>query len=317
MSVLVFIENRDTNLRTTDFELASYAVALAKQLNTNAIALWLGTSHSCNINQFGRFGIQTIYTCSSPVFDIPSGKLYSNAITTIVNQLDVQLVVMAASNLSKAIAPRVAVQLKAGFMSGVQGLPAQLTPFVANKRLFNGKILACSEVDSKRMVITLAPNSFGLIETPTDSNIIDFAFDYEPAIRVIETTKPNNTIQLSEASIVVSGGRGMHSPDNWRPLEELAHTLGAALACSRPVSDDGWRPHSEHVGQTGKIIAPNLYMAFGISGATQHLGGVSSSKCIVAVNTDPSAPIFEVADYGIVGDAQTVIPQLIEAVKNK
>lgn len=315
MSVLVFIENKDRRLHKADLELASYASSLAGQLGSEAIALWFGQADRGELDKLGGHGIETIYANSSDAFDIPSCRTFAAAIAQVAREVKAQITVMSCNNLSKAIAPRVAVRLNAGFASCVQGKPVQLAPFVASKRIFNGKILAQTTVNTGQTVVTLAQNSFGIIAKHVSPTIVNFGFEAHPDIRVIRSTKPGNTIQLSEASIVVSGGRGMHSPDNWKPLEELASTLGAALACSRPVSDDGWRPHSEHVGQTGKIISPDLYMAFGISGATQHIGGVSSSKCIVAVNTDVSAPVFEVADYGIVGDANEVIPKLIEAAK--
>lgn len=315
MSVLVFIENKNNRLHNADLELASYASTLAEQTGTEAIALWLGPADRDELGKLGNCGIKTIYTNESNAFDTPSCRTFAAAIAQVAHKVEAQIVVLGCNNLSKAVAPRVAVRLNAGFVSCVQGKPARIEPFVANKRLFNGKIFAQTNINTEQIVVTLAQNSFGIVEKQVTPTFINFDFEAQPNIKVVQTTQPSNTIQLSEADIVVSGGRGMHSPDNWKPLEELASTLGAALACSRPVSDDGWRPHNEHVGQTGKIIAPNLYMAFGISGATQHIGGVSSSKCIVAVNTDASAPIFEVADYGIVGDVNEVIPQLIEAAK--
>ena len=224
----------------------------------------------------------------------------------------------ANNNLGKAVAPRVSVKLNAGFVSGVTALPVNYDPFVVKKKVFTGKATANVKFNTDVKVITFSQNSYEVVET--GNNVIIEAFN--PAVGegdfttvVKDTNKVTGQVLLSDAEIVVAGGRGMKSGDNWSGLEELATLLGAGLACSRPVSDEGWRSHSEHVGQTGKIIAPNLYFAFGISGAIQHLGGVSSSKVIVAVNKDADAPIFEASDYGIVGDVNIVIPKLIEGLQ--
>jgi len=223
----------------------------------------------------------------------------------------------ANNNSGKALAPRVAVRLKAGLATGLVRLPVSYDPFMVYKKVFSGKAFANQIITTQNRVLTLAQNSFELIENPVNISVVDYAptTDLQPKTKIIDTHKQSGQVILTDAEIVVSGGRGMRSGDNWAPLVELAEILGAATACSRPVSDEGWRPHSEHTGQTGKIIAPNLYFAFGISGAIQHLAGISSSKCIVAVNTDPDAPIFEAANYGIVGDALKVLPELVEEVR--
>jgi electron transfer flavoprotein alpha subunit len=210
------------------------------------------------------------------------------------------------------------VRLKAGLVSGIIGLPVSLSPFIVRKRVFSGKAIARMEIKSPVKILTLSQNSYELKKAERES-VIE-TVEAQLVRGSVKTTvgkveKQAGKIILTDAEIVVSGGRGMKSPENWGSLEELAGILGAALACSRPVSDEGWRPHEEHTGQTGKIIAPNLYMAFGISGAIQHLAGVSSSKFIVAVNTDKDAPIFEAADYGIVGDALKILPELVKEVK--
>ena len=202
--------------------------------------------------------------------------------------------------------------------SGVSGLPISIEPFIVYKKVYSGNAFADVLIRSEKKIITLSQNSFELIEKPGEPEIITYTGNLETGLvktQVKEIQKQTGKILLTDAEVVVSGGRGMKSPDNWGPLVELAGLLGAATACSRPVSDEGWRPHEEHTGQTGKIIAPNLYLAIGISGATQHLAGVSSSKCIVAINTDKDAPIFEAARYGIIGDAVKILPKLIDAVK--
>jgi electron transfer flavoprotein alpha subunit len=201
----------------------------------------------------------------------------------------------------------------------VTEIPSSVDPFVVKKKVFTNKAYANVVVKSPKKVLTLFQNSVDIVETGNNAQVESFTAELNDAdfkTKVLETNKVTGKVLLTDAEIVVSGGRGLKSPDNWGPLEELATELGAATACSRPVSDEGWRPHEEHVGQTGKIIAPNLYFALGISGAIQHLGGVSSSKVIVAVNTDKDAPIFEAADYGIIGDVQKVLPEIVNGVKD-
>ena len=227
------------------------------------------------------------------------------------------ILIMAHNNSGKALAPRVSVKLKAGLAAGVTALPESVSPVVVKKKVFSGKAFGKVEITSTNAILTLAQNSYEVKETGGSASIEVFDPGVDVAAKTVikDVQKQDGKLLLSDAEIVVSGGRGMKSGDNWGPIEELAAVLGAATACSRPVSDEGWRPHEEHTGQTGKIIAPNLYFAFGISGAIQHLAGVSSSKCIVAVNTDKDAPVFEAADYGIVGDALKVLPELISEIK--
>jgi electron transfer flavoprotein alpha subunit len=228
-------------------------------------------------------------------------------------------VVVLSNNITgKALAPRLSVRMKAGLGAGVSGLPISTEPFVVYKKVYSGNAFADIRILSEKKILTLSQNSFELVEKQGNPGIINISVTPEAGtIKTVvkEVQKQTGKILLTDAEVVVSGGRGMKSPDNWGPLLELAELLGAATACSRPVSDEGWRPHEEHTGQTGKIIAPNLYFAIGISGATQHLAGVSSSKFIVAINSDKDAPIFEAAQYGIVGDAAKVLPKLVEAVK--
>ena len=247
-----------------------------------------------------------------------SNQAYTSVITEIARKEGASVIVLSNNNTGKALAPRIAVRLKAGIGSGVSRLPLSLDPFTVYKRTYSGNAYAHMVIRSEVRILTLSQNSFDLVEKPTGATPEIYNADIDGALvktTVMETQKQSGRILLTDADIVVSGGRGMKSPDNWAPLVELATLLGGATACSRPVSDEGWRPHEEHTGQTGKIIAPNLYIAVGISGATQHLAGISSSKYIVAVNSDKDAPIFEAAQYGIVGDALKVLPKLVTAVR--
>jgi len=244
-------------------------------------------------------------------------QIFTQVIGEAVANENASVVILAHSNTGKALAPRLSVRLKAGLATGVNQVPVTVEPFVIRKKVFSGKAFTHVNVKTPVKVLTLAQNSFELVENKKEFNTESLSPAALPkaATEVRSTNKQTGKILLADAEIVVSGGRGMRGKENWDPIEELAEILKAGTACSRPVSDEGWRPHSEHTGQTGKIIAPNLYFAFGISGAIQHLAGVSSSKCIVAVNTDPDAPIFEAADYGIIGDAQKVLPELVSAFK--
>ncbi len=318
MSVLVYTENWDGKFKKFSFELVSYAAAIAKELGISVTALSIGNVAEDELKKLGDYGAAKVLNVNDSRFDSLDNKAMSLAVANAAKAEGAKVVIFAHNNLGKALAPRVAVKLDAGLVSGVTALPSGYDPFVVKKKVFTGKAFANVEVDADEKVLTFFQNSYEPVETENKVSIEAFdpqVGDEEFATTVKETNKITGKVLLMDADIVVSGGRGMKGPENWGGLEELADLLGAGLACSRPVSDEGWRPHTEHVGQTGKIIAPNLYMAFGISGAIQHLGGVSSSKVIVAINKDPEAPIFEAADYGIVGDAFKVLPQLIEAVK--
>ncbi len=318
MTILTYTENWDGKFKKLSFELVSYAAAIAKELGTTVTALSIGEVADDELKKLGAYGASKILTINDSRFGSLDNKAISKAVVAAASSENAGVVIFANNNLGKAIAPRVSVKLNAGLVSGVTALPISIDPFVVKKKVFTGKALANVKIDTDIKVLTFSQNSYELVETGNDAAIEAFdpgVEDSDFSTVVGETNKVTGKVLLTDAEIVVAGGRGMKSADNWEGLEELADSLNAGLACSRPVSDEGWRPHAEHVGQTGKIIAPNLYFAFGISGAIQHLGGVSSSKVIVAVNKDPEAPIFESADYGIVGDVNKVIPQLIEGVK--
>ncbi len=318
MSILVYTENWDGKFKKLSFELVSYAAAIAKEMGSSVTALSVGDVADDELNKLANYGASKVLKLEDDRFGSLDNKALSKAVAAAANKEGAKVVVFAHDNLGKALAPRVSVKLDAGLVSGVTALPSSFDPFVIKKKVFTGKAFANVQINADIKVITLSQNSFELVETGGSAAIeaFDAAVDDADFNTVVnETNKITGKVLLSDAEIVISGGRGMKSGDNWGGLEELADLLGAGMACSRPVSDEGWRSHTEHVGQTGKIIAPNLYFAFGISGAIQHLGGVSSSKVIVAINKDPEAPIFEAADYGIVGDVFKVIPQLIEGVK--
>jgi electron transfer flavoprotein alpha subunit len=319
MSVLVYTENWDGKFKKLSFELISYASAIAEMLNTTVTAVTIGETDDTVLNELGKYGVEKAIVITDDNLKILDNQAYAKVISDIAVKEGSKVMILANNNSGKALAPRISVRLKAGIGSGVSKLPLSLDPFTVYKRTYSGNAFAHLVIRSDIKILTLAQNSFDVTEKPKNIITERVRAGIDGSListTVSETQKQSGKIVLTDADIVVSGGRGMKSPDNWTPLIELAGLLGAATACSRPVSDEGWRPHEEHTGQTGKIIAPNLYIAVGISGATQHLAGVSSSKYIVAINSDKDAPIFEAAQYGIVGDAMKVLPKLVEAVRN-
>ncbi|MBK7133349.1 MAG: electron transfer flavoprotein subunit alpha/FixB family protein [Bacteroidales bacterium] len=320
MSVLVYTENWDGKFKKLSFELVSYAAGIAKMMGSAVTAVSIGRVDETELKKLGNYGAAKIISVTSDQLASLDNQAYTSVISDIASKENASVIVISNNNTGKAIAPRLAVRLKAGVGSGVSKLPLNLNPFTVYKRTYSGNAYAHLVIKSPVKILTLAQNSFDLVETANNATVenVNIAIDGSLLKTVVkDVQKQTGKILLTDADVVVSGGRGMKSPDNWSSLVELASLLGAATACSRPVSDEGWRPHDEHTGQTGKIIAPNLYIALGISGATQHLAGISSSKYIVAINTDKDAPIFEAAQYGIVGDAMKVLPKLVEAVKAK
>ena len=318
MSVLVYTENWDGKFKKLSFELVSYATRVAKMLNTSVTAVSIGKVDENELIRLGSYGAHKIININNDQLTAFDSQAYTSVLSEISQIENSTVIIFSNNNAGKAIAPRLSVRLKAGVGSGVSRLPLNLNPFTVYKRTYSGNAFAHLVIRSDVKILTLAQNSFDLIETANNATIENLNVSVDGSLLktvVKDVQKQTGKIVLTDADIVVSGGRGMKSPDNWPSLVELATLLGAATACSRPVSDEGWRPHEEHTGQTGKIISPNLYIAVGISGATQHLAGISSSKYIVAINTDKDAPIFEAAQYGIIGDAMKVLPKLVEAVK--
>ena len=319
MSVLVFTENWDGKFKKLSFELVSYAASVAGMMNMKVTAFTIGKAADEELKELGRYGAHRVLSLVSPALEVMDNRTWSKVISDLAAKEGSKIIILSNNMTGKALAPGVAVRLKAGIGSGVSRLPVSTEPFTVYKRAYSGNAFANVVLRSEVKIITLAQNSYEIIERPAGAipETVDVDVDQSlPATTVTSTHKQTGKILLTDAEVVVSGGRGMKSPDNWAPLVELASLLNGATACSRPVSDEGGRPHEEHTGQTGKIIAPNLYIAVGISGATQHLAGVSSSKYIVAINNDKDAPLFESAQYGIVGDAMKVLPKLVDAVKN-
>ena len=317
MSILVYTENWGGKFKKLSFELVSYANRIAEMSGTSVVAVSIGNVAEDELNKLGNYGASKVVNIADEKLANLDNQLYTSAIAEVAEKEDASVLVIAHNNVGKALAPRLSVRLKAGLGSGVTKLPVSVEPFTIYKKVFSGNGFSNVVLKGAKNIITLMQNSYEIIETAGSAAIENFspAIADDAKTAVVEVDKQTGKIILTDAEIVVSGGRGMRSGDNWGPILELAELLGAATACTRPVSDEDWRPHDEHTGQTGKIIAPNLYFALGISGAIQHLAGVSSSKVIVAVNKDNEAPIFEAADYGIIGDVQKVLPEMIEAVK--
>jgi electron transfer flavoprotein alpha subunit len=313
MSVLVFIDQSEGHIKKSSFEAASYGAKVAEQLGTTAEGIILG-SVTDDVAALGNYGIKKVYTVADAALNSFDAQVYTKIIAQAAANADV--IVFSNSTTGKAVAPRLSVKLKAGLVSGAVALPDTSNGFTVKKTVFSGKAFANISVTTAKKIIALNPNSFNIITTGGTAEVEPFAATIDAAkVTVTNVDLVKGEIPLGEADIVVSGGRGLKGPENWGMITELAHLLGAATACSRPVADINWRPHHEHVGQTGLAIAPNLYIAVGISGAIQHLAGVNRSKVIVVINKDPEAPFFKAADYGIVGDAFEVMPKIIDAVK--
>ncbi|MEI6574825.1 MAG: electron transfer flavoprotein subunit alpha/FixB family protein [Bacteroidota bacterium] len=318
MSVLIYTDHADGKFKKAAFEVVAYGSALAQNSGDNAIAMVIGKVDNAELQKLGNYGANKVISITDAGVDHLSNQIYASIISQVAEKEGAKVVVFSHNNSGKALAPRLAIRLKAGMVSAASGLPVSFEPFVVKKSSFTGKAFAKVQVNTSIKVLTLAPNSFPFVEsagTTTIESFIPTSSGKQANTQVADIQKQSGKILLTDADIVVSGGRGMKGPENWAPIEELAELLGAGTACSRPVADEGWRPHHEHVGQTGKVVAPNLYIALGISGAIQHLGGISSSKYIIAINKDPEAPIFEAADYGVIGDVQKILPELITEVR--
>jgi len=317
MSVLVLVEHTDGNIKKKSFEAVQYAAEVAKKANTIATALVLGTIADSELENLGAYGVQKVLHVTDERLNELHARAYASALIAAAQKEGSKIIIALHDINGKAVAPRVAVKLKAGLVSGALSYPDLDKGFVIKKAVFSGKAFAFVNITSDVKVITLMANSFPLAPGSGKAAIekLDVTFgDKDFGIKVKSIDKVTGEVSLADAELVVSGGRGMKGPENWGLIEDLAKELGAATACSRPVADAGWRPHHEHVGQTGGTIRPNLYIAVGISGAIQHLAGVNGSKVIVVINKDPEAPFFKAANYGVVGDAMEILPKLTEAV---
>ena len=315
MSILIYAESAEGKFKKVAFELASYAKKVAESLGTTVTAV---TINAGDVSELSKYGVDKVLKVTNDKLSGFSAKAYSDVIKQAAQKEAIKLILLSSTTDSIYLAPMVAVSLEAGFASNVVGLPVGTSPFQVRRSAFSNKAFNITEISSEVKIIGLAKNSYGIFENQSNMSEEDFnpsIGDTDFGIKVESVEKGSGKISIADADVVVSGGRGLKGPENWGMIEELAQVLGAATACSKPVSDLDWRPHSEHVGQTGKPVAANLYIAVGISGAIQHIAGINSSKVKVVINTDAEAPFFKVADYGIVGDAFEIVPQLIEKLK--
>ncbi|MVN22624.1 electron transfer flavoprotein subunit alpha/FixB family protein [Mucilaginibacter arboris] len=318
MSVIVLVEHTEGVIKKKSLEAVQYASEIAKKMNTTAAAIVAGKATDEEMKNLGQYGAQKVLHVQDDRLNELHARAFTRILVTAAKKESSQVIITLHDVNGSSIAPRVAIQLNAALITGALSYPDLEKGFVVKKSVFSGKAFAFVQAASDKKVITLMPNSFPLIKNEGTATIekLEVAFEEKDfGVKVKEVNKITGEIPLSDAELVVSGGRGMKGPENWGLIENLAHELGAATACSRPVADAHWRPHHEHVGQTGTTIRPNLYIAAGISGAIQHLAGVSGSKTIVVINKDPEAPFFKAANYGVVGDVTEILPQLTAAVK--
>ncbi len=316
MSVLIFVDHADNQVKKSSYEALTYGAKIAEQMGVTAEAIVLGTV-SDDLASLGKYGVKKVHHIANDTLNHVDTQVYTKVIATTVTSTGATVVVFSHNQTGKAVAARLSASLKAGVVTGACALPDTANGnFIVKKTVFSGKAFASVKITSPIKVISLNPNSFTTIAGEGVAEVVTVDIAVDPSkIKVTAVNKVSGEIPLTEAEIVVSGGRGLKGPENWGIVEDLAKVLHAATACSRPVADAHWRPHHEHVGQTGFQVAPNLYFALGISGAIQHLAGVNRSKVIVVINKDPEAPFFKAADYGIVGDVFDIVPKLTEEIK--
>ncbi len=318
MSVIVFAEHAQGVFKKKSHEAVQYASRIAAAMGTTVTAVAVGTVGNDELQSLGAFGAAKVLHVADARLDGFSSRPYAKVVVAAAQQEGAKVIVCLHDTTGRAVAPRVAARLRAGMVGGAIADPVTDGGFTVKKGVFSGKAFANVSISTDVKVITLMPNTFQVTKGEGSASVeaLSVSFDDKDfAVQVKEVTKASGSVPLSEAELVVSGGRGLKGPENWGLIENLAAELGAATACSRPVADSHWRPHHEHVGQTGGTIRPNLYIAAGISGAIQHLAGVNGSKTIVVINKDPEAPFFKAADYGVLGDVFEVLPRLTEAVK--
>jgi len=313
MSVLVFADSSEGKYKKSAFEVTSYGKKVAEQLGTNLVAMSINANDTSELYKYGAEKVISVSNDSLKTFN---AKIVANVIQQVAQKENATIVIFESNTNGLYVAPMTAINLNAGFASNVVATPANVSPFTVKRKAFSNKAFSNTIIKSDCKVLALSKNSFGIVENEVAGTTEAFTPELVESNLVSEKVEQTyGKVTIADADIVVSGGRGLKGPENWGMLEELAEVLGAATACSKPVSDLGWRPHSEHVGQTGKPVASNLYIAIGISGAIQHLAGINSSKVKVVINTDAEAPFFKAADYGIVGDAFDVVPKLVEKLK--
>ncbi|MCW3112121.1 MAG: electron transfer flavoprotein alpha subunit apoprotein [Segetibacter sp.] len=313
--VLILADQTDGQFKKTAFEALSYGAKVAEQLGTTAEAVVLGTV-SADLSALGKYGIKKVHHAANESLNVLDAQLYTRVIADAVKSTEAKVLVLPHNNTGRAIAGRLSARLKAAMVPAAVSLPDTTNGFVVKKVVFSGKAFANVSLNTDIKIISLNMNAYKAVAGEGMAEVVQLNVNVDaPKVKVTATEKVKGEIPLTEATRVVSGGRGLKGPENWGIVEDLAHALDAALACSRPVADAGWRPHHEHVGQTGIAIAPNLYVAAGISGAIQHLAGVNRSKVIVVINKDAEAPFFKAADYGVVGDVFEVLPKFTEEVK--
>lgn len=319
MSLLIYAESNpdSTNgkFKKVAFELASYAKKVAESLGTTVTAVTINTD---DVSELANYGVDKVLKVTNDKLKTFNAKAYADVIKQAAQKESAKVILLSSTTDSIYLAPLVAVGLEAGYTSNVVGLPLSTSPFQVKRTAFSNKAFNITEISTDVKVLGLAKNSYGLVESSSTLSTEDFSPSLNDAdfnVKVENVEKVTGKVTIADAEVVISGGRGLKGPENWGLVEDLAAVLGAATACSKPVSDLGWRPHSEHVGQTGKPVATNLYIAIGISGAIQHIAGINSSKIKVVINTDPEAPFFKVADYGVVGDAFEIIPKLTQKLK--
>ncbi len=313
MSILVFAESSEGKFKKVALEVTSYGKKLAETLQTNLVVV---TAFTENTEVLSKYGAEKILIGNSDALKTSDASIWADFIAAAAQKENADVIIIDASANGAFVAPLVAAKLQAGFTSNVVDLPVSTSPFIVKRNAFSTKAFNNTEIKTAKKVIGLAKNSFGLFENPVQSTVEDFSPELKAGkIKRTSIDKTTDEVTIADAEIIVAGGRGLKSGDNWGMIEDLAEVLGAAKACSKPVSDLGWRPHSEHVGQTGKQAAVNLYFAIGISGAIQHLAGVNASKVKVVINTDEEAPFFKAAEYGIIGDAFEIVPKLVEKLK--
>ena len=313
MAVLAYTESENGSFKKSAFEVASYGKALADQTGQKLVAV---TFNQEDGSALSAYGVDLVVNITGGFSETFSAKKFAAAIAQVASEKEANLVVISSSANSKYLAPLLAVKLTAAYTSNVVALPSSTEPLTLKRSCYTSKAFSTVTSNQPINIIGLSSNAFGIIETQSTPEQTSMTTDEASSSMVVSSVeKVTGTITIADADIVVSGGRGLKGPENWHLVEELASILGAATACSKPVSDMGWRPHSEHVGQTGKPVASNLYIAIGVSGAIQHLAGINSCKVKVVINIDPEAPFFKAADYGIVGDAFDVLPKLIEKLK--